>query len=105
MPRPSTIALLLAITVATCGCALLPGSLDSDGVRDRTTRVNDSYFAVVDSIRPASPETDSVGGDVRIHAIRIRYDDHSYQTVVQTGVGGLRVGDSVRIEQGRVRAY
>lgn len=105
MPRPLTIASLLAATVLTYGCAGLSGPPESDDVPDRTTRVNDSYFAVIDSIRPASTDTGSVGGDVTTHSIRIRYDDRSYQTVVQAGVGGLRVGDSVRIEQGRVRAY
>lgn len=105
MPRPLTIASLLAAAVLACGCAQLSGPLESDDVSDRATRVNQSYFAVIDSIRPAATDNGSVGGDARTHSIRIRYDDHSYQTVVQDGVDGLRVGDSVRIEQGRVRAY
>jgi hypothetical protein len=37
--------------------------------------------------------------------IRIRFDDRSYQTVTQASLDGLRAGDSVRIERGRVRRY
>jgi len=39
------------------------------------------------------------------YAIRVRFDDRSYQTVTQDGLDGLRVGDSVRIEHDRVRRY
>jgi outer membrane lipoprotein SlyB len=35
--------------------------------------------------------------------IRVRFDDRGYQTVTQTSLDGLRVGDSVRIEHERVR--
>ena len=40
-----------------------------------------------------------------IYFIRVRFDDRSYQTVAQTSLDGLRVGDSVRIERDRVRRY
>jgi outer membrane lipoprotein SlyB len=40
-----------------------------------------------------------------IFIVRIRFDDRSYQTVSQASLDGLRVGDGVRIEDGRVRRY
>jgi outer membrane lipoprotein SlyB len=40
-----------------------------------------------------------------LYAIRVRFDDNSYQTVTQASLDGLRVGDSVRIERNRVRRY
>jgi outer membrane lipoprotein SlyB len=40
-----------------------------------------------------------------VYFIRVRFDDRSYQTVMQDNLDGLRVGDSVRIERDRVRRY
>jgi len=40
-----------------------------------------------------------------VFIVRIRFDDRSYQTVRQASLDGLRVGDGVRIEDGRVRRY
>jgi len=40
-----------------------------------------------------------------LYAIRVRFDDNSYQTVTQASLDGLRVGDGVRIERNRVRRY
>ena len=40
-----------------------------------------------------------------VYRLRIRFDDGSYQTVTQAGIGDLRVGDSVRIENGRAFRY
>jgi outer membrane lipoprotein SlyB len=37
--------------------------------------------------------------------IRIRFDNGDYRTVTQSGSGGLRVGDSARIENGRAVRY
>lgn len=39
------------------------------------------------------------------YAIRVRFDDSSHRTVTQDDLDGLRVGDSVRIEDDRVRRY
>lgn len=35
------------------------------------------------------------------YRLRIRFDNGNYQTVTQASIGNLRVGDSVRIENGR----
>lgn len=45
------------------------------------------------------------GGRGDTYVVRVRVDDRSYQTVSQDGLDGLRVGDRVRIEDGRVRRY
>jgi outer membrane lipoprotein SlyB len=37
------------------------------------------------------------------YVIRVRFPDGNRQTITQNGLGGLRVGDSVRIEDGSVR--
>ena len=39
------------------------------------------------------------------YRLRIRFDNGNYQTVTQASIGNLRVGDSVRIENGRARRY
>ena len=39
------------------------------------------------------------------YRLRIRFDNGSYQTVTQAAIGNLRVGDSVRIENGRAYRY
>ncbi len=41
--------------------------------------------------------------DDETYAIGIRFDDGSHQTITQERLGGLRIGDSVRIENGGVR--
>jgi len=43
--------------------------------------------------------------DQDAYSIRIRFDNGNYQTVTQASIGGLRVGDSVRIENGRAYRY
>jgi outer membrane lipoprotein SlyB len=50
-------------------------------------------------------EIGKANGRQDVYFIRIRFDDRSYQTVTQTSLDGLRVGDSVRIERDRVRRY
>ena len=40
---------------------------------------------------------------VDTYVIRVRFQDGSHETITQDSVGGLRVGDSVRIEDGSVR--
>jgi outer membrane lipoprotein SlyB len=40
-----------------------------------------------------------------LYYIRVRFDDRSQQTVAQAALDGLRIGDSVRIENHRVRSY
>jgi outer membrane lipoprotein SlyB len=50
-------------------------------------------------------EIGKTNGRQDMYFIRIRFDDRSYQTVAQTSLDGLRVGDSVRIERDRVRRY
>jgi outer membrane lipoprotein SlyB len=43
--------------------------------------------------------------DPDTYRLRIRFDNGNYQTVTQAGIGDLRVGDGVRIEDGRVHRY
>jgi hypothetical protein len=105
MPRSLTIIPLLAAAALLFACAAPSGPPSNDGLPDRTTHANESYFGVIDSIRSASNDGGAAGEKAEIHSIRIRYDDRSFQTVVQAGLDGLRVGDGVRIEQGRVRPY
>ena len=40
-----------------------------------------------------------------LYRIRIRFENGNYQTVSQADIGRLRVGDSVRVENGRVLRY
>jgi outer membrane lipoprotein SlyB len=37
--------------------------------------------------------------------VRIRFDNGNYRTVTQASIDGLRIGDSVRIENGRAYRY
>lgn len=85
---------------------------------------NENFYAVIVSIEsgPATDEANATAqaiteGALASHEfgrsnglqdayfIRVRFDDRSYRTVTQTSLDGLRVGDSVRIENGRVRRY
>lgn len=43
--------------------------------------------------------------DPDMYRLRIRFDNGHYQTVTQASIGDLRVGDGVRIENGRVYRY
>ena len=105
MLRSFTIVPFLAAAALLFACAAPSDPPSNEGLPDRMTHANDSYFGVIDSIRSASTDVGSAGEKAETHSIRIRYDDRSFQTVVQAGLDGLRVGDGVRIEQGRVRPY
>ncbi len=39
------------------------------------------------------------------YVIGVRFNDGSHQTITQESLGGLRIGDSVRIENGGVRRF
>jgi hypothetical protein len=115
---------IVPLFVAT---ALASGCADQDPRYGRneypigTAHSNENYYAVIDSIeaRPAGDEANanahaategaSAGhesnGRQNVYVIRVRFDDRSYRTVTQTSLNGLRVGDSVRIEDDRVRRY
>ena len=43
--------------------------------------------------------------DRDLYRVRIRFDNGDYQTVSQADIGRLRVGDSVRIENGQAYRY
>jgi outer membrane lipoprotein SlyB len=49
-------------------------------------------------IGKGNPERDA-------YRLRIRFDTGNYQTVTQASIGDLRVGDGVRIENGRAYRY
>jgi len=84
---------------------------------------NENFYAVIDSIESspaaeanttaqantdgalASHELGRSNGRQEAYFIRVRFDDRTYRMVTQTSLEGLRVGDSVRIENGRVRRY
>ena len=75
MLRSLAIIPLLAAAALLFGCAAPSGPPSSDGLPDRTTHADDSYFGVIDSIRSASPGGGSAGEKAGIHSIRIRYDE------------------------------
>jgi outer membrane lipoprotein SlyB len=50
-------------------------------------------------------EIGRANGEQDAYVIRVRFDDRSYRTVTQDTLEGLRVGDCVRFERGRVRRY
>ena len=90
------------IIVASAAAALVGGCATSDP-RDASNEYppgsphsNENHYAVIDSIE---------SGPTDVYLIRVRFDDRSYRSVAQTSLGGLRVGDSVRIEDDRVRRY
>lgn len=108
-----TMIVPLVAAVLASGCA-------SSGLRDggneyptASAHSNENHYAVIDSIKSGPP----VGGAMigqgigqaneqqAVYSIRVRFDDRSYRTVTQSGLDGLRVGDSVRIEDERVRRY
>ncbi|CAG0987201.1 hypothetical protein BURK1_02071 [Burkholderiales bacterium] len=45
------------------------------------------------------------GGGRDVYVIRVRFDDRSTMSFMQDSLDGLRVGDSVRVEQDRIRRY
>ena len=75
MLRSLAIVPVLAAAVLLFGCATPFGPPSNEGLPDRTTHANDSYFGVIDAIRSASPDGGAAGEKATIHSIRIRYDE------------------------------
>ena len=111
--KPQTIIVPLVAVALAGGCAT--ADLGDAGSEYATGSVhsNENHYAVIDSIKsgPAIDGT-TIGRPIgyateqpRVFVIRVRFDDRSYRTVTQSGLDGLRVGDSVRIEEDRVRRY
>ena len=120
MKLQTIIALLFTAAALVSGCA----SPDlRDGGNEHVlgpAHSNENFYAVIDSIEsgPAADEANATAqantashelgksnGTQEAYLIRVRFDDRSYRIVTQTSLEGLRVGDSVRIENGRVRRY
>jgi outer membrane lipoprotein SlyB len=130
MRQGMLVVLLLAGSALVGGCASVDSRYDrydNGGTHYNAGRSNEGYYAVVDSIEPTRGASNdnaiagpvvggAVAGAVVGHQIgqgdgrdgyrvRIRFDDGSYQTTTQPSIGTLRIGDSVRIEKGRVVRY
>lgn len=121
MKLPTFIVPLFAAAALASGCAGQDPRYDRNEYPIGTTHSNENYYAVIDSIEahPAGDEANAFAhaategasgghesnGRQNVYFIRVRFDDRSYRTVTQTSLNGLRVGDSVRIEAGRVRRY
>ena len=124
MQLQTIIVPLFAGVALMSGCASSDPRYAGDEHQLRPVHSNENYYAVIVSIE-SGPTTDeanatalaTAGGALPSHEagrpnglqgayfIRVRFDDRSYRTVTQTSLDGLRVGDSVRIENGRVRRY
>ncbi|HEV8262113.1 MAG TPA: hypothetical protein VGQ19_15335 [Burkholderiales bacterium] len=104
---------LLAAAVLTSGCASSDLRYGSSEYRTGSAHSNENHYAVIDSIEsgPAiggamiGQEIGQANEQQAVYVIRVRFDDRSYRTVTQSSLGGLRIGDSVRIEDDRVRRY
>jgi hypothetical protein len=121
MKLRSIIVPLCAAAALVSGCAGSDPRRAGDESLLGAVHSNENFYAVVDSIEsgPARDEATAAAGSATegrhefviskgwqdVYFIRVRFDDRSYRTVTQTGLDGLRVGDSVRIENGRVRRY
>jgi len=129
MRQSTLVGLLLAGSALVGGCASVDSRYDRyDNGHYNGGRSNEGYYAVVDAIessRGASNDSAIAGtviggavagavvgnqvgqGDAERDAyrVRVRFDDGSYRTTTQASIGTLRVGDSVRIEKGRVVRY
>jgi len=111
--RLQTIIVPLVAAILAGGCAT--SHLGDDGSEYPTGAVhsNENHYAVIDSIKSDPAMGDAMPGQRigqanerrGVYSIRVRFDDRSYRTVTQSGLDGLRVGDSVRIEDERVRRY
>ena len=97
MKLPTIIVPIFAAAALASGCASSDLRDAGDEYQTNLAHSNENYYAVIDSI-----ESRPTGG---VYLIRVRFDDRSYRTVTQSGLDGLRVGDSVRIEDNRVRRY
>jgi hypothetical protein len=117
------VSLFTAAALAT-GCASSDPSYGSNGYQTGSAHSNENHYAVIDSIESgladnggnaiahtatrsalASHEFGRSSAREDVYFIRVRFDDRSYRTVTQSNLDGLRVGDSVRIEDDRVRRY
>jgi len=115
---------LFVASALTSGCAGHDPRYDRNEYHTGAAHSNENYYAVIDSIEsgparyeansiahaategvPPNPDFDRSHRPQDVYFIRVRFDDRSYRTVVQTSLDGLRVGDSVRIEANRVRRY
>lgn len=96
---------LVAAAVMASACASPDARYAGNDDGHSSVRPNESYYAVIDSIESRPRGSDGATDSPRAHSIRVRFDDRTYQTVTQAGLDGLRVGDSVRIENDRVRRY
>ena len=122
MKLRSIIVLLSAAAIA-CGCESEDARHRSDDYRYGTVRSNEGYYGVIQSIQAGSAgnggaaavgppagagagrEADNANAGPDVFYIRVRFDDRTFQTVTQASLDGLHVGDSVRIEDERVRHY
>src|SRR5690242_5600332 len=114
MKLQTIIVPLFAASALASGCA---SSDPRDGRYEYPIgpgHANENYYAVIVSIEsgPAGDEANAIAhaategasaghesnGRENVYFISVRFDDRSYRTVTQTGLNGLRVGDSVRIE-------
>jgi hypothetical protein len=109
MELPLIIVPLLAAAILTSGCASSDPRYGSNEYPAGSAHSNENHYAVIDSIESGPTIGGATIGQANeqpaIYFIRVRFDDKSYRTVTQNSIGGLRVGDGVRIEDDRVRRY
>ncbi len=115
---------IVAATALMSGCASSDPRYGHNEYPIGAAHSNENHYAVIDSIESGRADDEAsaiahtaTGGGLASHEfgssnprqdvyfIRVRFDDRSYRTVMQTSLDGLRVGDSVRIEADRVRRY
>jgi hypothetical protein len=96
---------VFAAIVLMIGCASSDSRVDGNERRLVSARSNEGYYAVIQSIEFRPAGDGHVVGSPGDYSIRVRFDDRTYESVPQSSLDDLRVGDSVRIERGRVRRY
>jgi hypothetical protein len=100
---------LFAAAALASGCASSDARYGGNDYRYGSVRSNERYDGVIDSIESGpvavGREIGKANRQQDVYFIRVRFDDRSYQTETQASLDGLRAGDSVRIERGRVRRY
>jgi outer membrane lipoprotein SlyB len=112
MELPPIIVSLLAAAILTSGCASSDLRYGSNEYPTGSAHSNENHYAIIDSIKSGQAIGAAIGqeigqanGQQAVYFIRVRFDDRSYRTVTQSSLDGLRIGDSVRIEDDRVRRY
>jgi hypothetical protein len=113
MRLPLIVVPLLAAAILASGCASSDLRYGNNEDPTGSAHSNENHYAVIDSIKsgPAiggartGQEIGQANEQQTVYLIRVRFDDRSYRTVTQSNLAGLRVGDSVRIEDDRVRRY